>query len=209
MPLPEAQGVFAGIHKLLEKKEWGNYPGVQEAIDSEANGLIANGTWSFNEVLSKDDLLERCKRNKEHINIASLMTILSIKHFEIPELRKLKARIVFRGDQVYTDNALAVLREAKVTPTGMTGVNINLAFGALPYHETWQSDVIKAYTQSYLGTKVPTWVILPWELTPKQYRHIKQPCVKLIRSLYGHPESGEPLRSKVETSDDLVRWQTR
>ncbi|CAJ1437912.1 unnamed protein product [Effrenium voratum] len=36
----------------------------------------------------------------------------------------------------------------------MTGVNINLAYGAIKDHETRQSDVVKAYTQAYLGTKV-------------------------------------------------------
>ena len=188
--LPGVEHVFAGIHKLLERKEWGNFPGAQDAIDNEVNGLVANGTWTFDEVISKEDLLARCKKNKEHINIASLMTILSIKRWETPELRKLKARIVFRGDHILTEDNLAVLQEAKVTPTGMTGVNINLAYGAIKGHETRQSDVVKAYTQAYLGTKVPTWVILPWELTPPEYRHFKQPCVRLVRSLYGHPESG-------------------
>ena len=28
------------------------------------------------------------------------------------------------------------------------------------------------------------------ELTPKEFQHIKRPCVRLRRSLYGHPEAG-------------------
>lgn len=38
--------------------------------------------------------------------------------------------------------------------------------------------------------KVETWVELAPELVPAEYQHIKRPCVRLWRSLYGHPESG-------------------
>ena len=62
-----------------------------------------------------------------------------MKHFETPELRKQKARIVFRGDDIRDqDNNLAVLQEAKVYPTGIAGINANLAFGALRGHSTSQ-----------------------------------------------------------------------
>ena len=119
------------------------------------------------------------------------MTILSIKHFETPELRKLKARIVFRGDDIRDEsNNLAILQELKVNPTGLIGINFNLAYGAQKGHKTTQSDVVKAYTQSDLNTKVPTYVELPVELTPPEFRHIHRPCVRLWKSLYGHPESG-------------------
>ena len=40
------------------------------------------------------------------------------------------------------------------------------------------------------NTKLPTWVQLPPELVPDRFKHIKDPCVRLYRSLYGHPESG-------------------
>ena len=54
------------------------------------------------------------------------MTTLLSKPWETLKLRKLKARIACRGDNILTkDNNLAVLQEAKVTPTGRTGVNIN------------------------------------------------------------------------------------
>ncbi|CAE7545185.1 RE1 [Symbiodinium sp. CCMP2592] len=70
------------------------------------------------------------------------------------------------------------------------GINLNLAYGAAKNHKSTQSDVVKAYPQSELNTKVPTWVELPVELTPKEFQHIEKPCVRLKRALYGHPESG-------------------
>ena len=55
---------------------------------------------------------------------------------------------------------------------------------------TTQSDVVRAYTQSILNTQFPTRVELPIELAPKEFRGIKRPCVRLWKSLYGHPEAG-------------------
>lgn len=68
-------------------------------------------------------------KRKEPFNIGRIMTILSIKHFESPALRKLKARVVFRGDQLKDgEGNLAVLLESKVNPTGIAAINANLAF---------------------------------------------------------------------------------
>jgi hypothetical protein len=73
---------------------------------------------------------------------------------------------VFRGDDIRDNEGnLAVLLESKVNPTGMAGINANLAYGSLPGHKTTQSDVVRAYLQSWLGTKVPTWV----ELSPERF----------------------------------------
>lgn len=106
------------------------------------------------------------------------MTILSIKHYEIPEMRKLKARTVSRGDDIRNEhNNLAILQEVKVNPTGLVGINFNLAYGAA---KGKMSDAVQAYTQSTLRTKVPTWVELPPELA--EYKRVKRPCVRLWRS---------------------------
>ena len=114
-----------------------------------------------------------------------------MKHAESPELRKLKARIVFRGDQIVDqDNNIAILQELKVNPSGITAINFNLSYGALPGNASSQSDVVRAYTQSFLRTLVSTWVLLPPELVPKEFAHIKMPVAPLKRALRGHPESG-------------------
>ena len=83
------------------------------------------------------------------------MTILSIKRFETPELRKLKAGIVFRGDGIRNEASnLAVLQEPKVNPTEIVGIYFNLAYGAMVGNCSTQSDVMKAYTVrlEYEGT---------------------------------------------------------
>ena len=184
-------GPFAAVHLLLKRSEWHLHEGSDVAIRKELDGLLANEVWSYEEVLSRQELLNKAKSEGKSINIGRLMTILSVKNNEIPSLRKLKARIVFRGDDIRTeDNSLAVLQEARVNPTGITGLNLNLAYGACFGCSSTQSDVVRAYTQSLLKTQVETWVELPAELTPNEFLHINKPCVKLIKALYGHPESG-------------------
>ena len=76
--------------------------------------------------MSREDLINR----NQPMHVGRLMTILSVKHWEVPEVRRLKARIVFRGDDIRDqDNNLAVLQEAKVNPSGLAGINANLAYG--------------------------------------------------------------------------------
>ena len=81
---------------MLDRKDWNKHPGWEEAIAKEASGILENGTWNYDEVISREDLLNR----KTPVHIGRLMTILSVKHWEAPELRRLKARIVFRGDDI-------------------------------------------------------------------------------------------------------------
>ena len=59
-----------------------------------------------------------------------------------------------------------------------------------PGNHSSQSDVVRAYTQAYLKTTDETWVELSTELTPPEHSKMKRPCVRMIKSLYGHPESG-------------------
>ena len=104
-----------GVHQLIDRRD---------AINNERDGLLENETWSYDCICSKDDWT----KSKTKYHLVRLMTILSSKHAESPTLRPLKARIVFRGDQIVDqDNNIAVLQEVKVNPSGITAINFNLA----------------------------------------------------------------------------------
>ena len=150
----QLEDVYAGIHLLVEKKDWHRHEGSKQAIKKELEGVLANGTWDYSEVIARDDLM-----------------------------RKLKARIVFRGDDVRGgEGKLAILLESKVNPAGISAINANLAYGSLLNHKTTQPDIVRAYLQSTLGTKVPTFVELPLsELVPEEHKWVKRPCVRLWR----------------------------
>jgi len=84
-----------------------------------------------------------------------------------------------------------VLQELSASPTSLQAANMNLMYGLLPNHRTTTADAVKAYVQSLLKSKYPTWVQLPKELWPAHWHgRFRNPVVLLIRSLYGHPESG-------------------
>ena len=146
---PPAVEVDTGIHLLIDRKDWHKHEGYLDAIKKERDGVLENVTWNYDEVVPRDELMKR----KEHINIGRIMTILSVKHWETPALRKLKARIVFRRDDIRDEGNLAVLLESKVNRTGMVGINANLAYGSLPGHKTTQSDVVRTLPSVMVGNK--------------------------------------------------------
>ena len=176
-----------GVHQLVDRKDWCRYPGFQEASNNERDGSLENETSSYDRICSKDDLI----KSKKKYHLGRLMTILSLKHAKSPTLCKLKARNVFRGDQIVDqDNNIAVLQELKVNPSGIAAINFNLAYGAIKGNKSTQSDVVKAYTQSLLNTVVETWVLLPNELIPKEYSHF--PCEKLSTVIQNRVTIGMP-----------------
>ena len=74
--LKDVQSVHAGIHLLLDFKDSHKHPGWEEAIAKEASGNLENGTWNYDEVISREDLLKR----KSPVGVGRLMTILSVKN---------------------------------------------------------------------------------------------------------------------------------
>ena len=72
---------------------------------------------------------------------------------------------------------------------GIHSANSNLAYGMLPGHKTTQADAIRAYCQALLKSKVHTWVTISPILRRRDMKE-PRPCCRLLKALYGHPESG-------------------
>ena len=61
----------------------------------------------------------------------------------------------------------------------------------LPGNATTQADAVRAYVQSVPKAKHDTWVTIPPLLQPKAWKgKYVRPTCRLIKSLYGHLESG-------------------
>jgi hypothetical protein len=75
-------------------------------------------------------------------------------------------------------------------PTTIVSMNVSVAYGALAGHKTSVADAVKAYVQSDLKSKNPTYIEFPKHLCPPKWRHLKRPVCRLIKALYGHPEAG-------------------
>ena len=143
----------AYVHRLLDRSEWKDRPEVLDAINSEKQGLLANGTWDESKIRPKAEVLAEARAKGQKVHVGALMVIVSIKGFEkSPAEWSIKARIVFRGDAVRDeDNQAAVFDELTASaPTSLGGLNLVIAFGLLDGHTCSTSDCIKAYVQSFL-----------------------------------------------------------
>ena len=204
---PLLEHVPALVTRLLSRAEMMSSEKALEAVRAEAAGLEEEQTWDLTTVIEKADLVARALKSGEKIHLGELMSICSEKYAELaPELRKLKGRIVYRGDITKDQNGnLAVFQELSASPTSIQSANSCLAYGLLKGHKTTQADAVRAYIQSLLGSKCKTWVALPRELWPQSWKEQKfhKPMVLLVKSLYGHPESGAHWERHLEKAVEL------
>ena len=83
-----------------------------------------------------------------------------------------------------------MFQEMSSRPTTIVDMNLAIAYGLIEGHCITISDAIKAYVQSFLSEKPLTYLEMPKYLCPPEWAHMKRPCVRLIKALYGHPEAG-------------------
>ena len=181
------------VTQLLSRKELlGNQDAIT-AVRKEAKGLLDKGTWDLESVKELDELRAVAQKSGQSVHLAQLMSICSIKFAELAKhLQVYKGRIVFRGDIARDEwGAAAVYQELSASPTSIATANATIAYGLIPGHRTTCADAVKAYVQSELKSKQATWIALPTELWPEAWKgRYKRPMVRLIKALYGHPESG-------------------
>lgn len=181
--------VFGAIHKLLTRKEMLNSPDALKAIKEEAVAMRDMKVWDDSTVIEKDKLLSQARAKGNTIHLAELMSICSIKFWEVPSKRRYKGRIVFRGDQVRDQwGGAAKFGSMYSTPTNVQAINIAILFGLMKKHELRVADATKAFLQALLDATEETYVLLPPEMWhPSWIGRYHKPAVKLCRALYGHP----------------------
>ena len=169
--------------------------GIQ-AVRKEAEGLRANDTWDDSSVRLVSTLKSEARRDGIQIKLAEVLTLCGIKHHELePEHWKYKGRVCYRGDVVKDAwNNILMFEETATTPTSIIALCIALWFATLPGNSASCADAVQAFLQSVLDEDEQTWVILPNELWLDAWFKIFQKtdriCVRLKRSLYGHPKAG-------------------
>ena len=99
------------------------------------------------------------------------MVIVSVKGAELsPDSRKLKARIVCRGDNMRDERGMSAVFDDELyssSPSSLEGLNTTIALGLWDSHGVSVSDAIKAYVQSELKSPTHTYVMLPPKLVPE------------------------------------------
>ena len=74
-------------------------PEALSAVRKEAEGLENAGTWDLKSVREHADVRSEAKKTGISVHFGQLMTIASIKFFELAKHpQKMKGRIVYRGD---------------------------------------------------------------------------------------------------------------
>jgi len=63
----------AYVHRLLERSEWKDRPEVLYAINSEKQGLLANGTWDESKIRPKAEVLAEARAKGQKIHVGALI----------------------------------------------------------------------------------------------------------------------------------------
>ena len=193
--------VPAAVTTLLSRHEMLANPDAIKAVKKEADGLASKNTWDLLSVKEAETIKQEARKSGRKVHLGSLMTICSVKFAELAKhLQVLKGRVVFRGDNAKDEwGAPALYQELAASPTSIQAANANIAYGLIPGHKTTCADAVKAYVQSHLKSEHPTWISLPPELWPPGWKgRFSKPMVRLIKSLYGHPESGAHWQAHLE-----------
>ena len=133
------------VHRLLDRKEWAGQPGAYQAIKKEKDGLVEVGTWLEEEIISRSDVLAWASRTSNVVHFGNLMIILSVKGSELsPDQWRLKARIVFRGDDIRDQSGMSAVFEELFasSPSSLEGLNTAVAFGLLESHGVTTCDAV-------------------------------------------------------------------
>jgi hypothetical protein len=189
--MPSFPVLLATIHKLLTRQEMMADPLALQAVADEAKAMREIGVWADDSVMEKSDRIQQSKQSDEEIHFADLMSIASIKHFEVPWKRKYKGRVVFCGGQVRNQyGGAAKFGQLYSTPTNIQAVNVAILFGLLWNNVIRLADATRAFLQAELLAKQDTYVSLLFEVRLPEWKGVfRNPTVRLQRALYGHPQA--------------------
>ena len=139
------------------------------------------------------DVAGDARRATEEVHMGMLFGFVVEKNPDLPagdSRRKFKGRVVLQGNNVVNQNwEAAMLQDLGNAPATMEASRIADCYGCFPGHACQQADAEQAYIQAPLkGT--PTWAAVPPDQWPASWAGMKRPVCRLLRALYGHPDSG-------------------
>lgn len=157
--------VLGAIHKLLTRKEMLQDETAMKAVGGEVADFRKINVWDESAVQERSDRIAQAKREGTDLHVAQLMSIFSIKHWEVPSKRKHKARVVFRGDQIFVPHGgAAQFGQLYSAPTNIQAINLAIFFGMVWGNVIRVADATKAFLQAELMSLTPPYVELPPEM---------------------------------------------
>ena len=158
-------------------------PDAKAAMDKEWKKLTDKGCWLEDKVREFPNVQREAQHQKRKMHIGR---IFPKGHRD----QKWKGRSVFQGNKVSDANDdHAIFAELGSSPASMEAAKIIDVFGSQPGYSKQQADARQAYTQA-LFTGIETWVRLPRNRWPKEWKDMKDPVCPLRLALYGHRRMG-------------------
>ena len=150
------------VARPVGPKEVSENPAAQASLDLEWNKLESKPAWWYNTVQEWEHVAAEARRTGEKVHVGKI--------FEL---------CVEKGSELEKDNPLRKFKGRTVD-----------CYGSAPGSRIGQGDGKQAYyTQTTL--KGPeTWIRIPKNRWPKEWvGKFKDPVIKLVLALYGHPDS--------------------
>ena len=183
------------VARPVARKEMMENEEARKAMRKEGLGQHAAGVYDFSVVREYDDVVREAKRNGTEVHMARIHGICVEKNYQLPKgnpSRKFKGRGVLLGNQVKNQFwEAAFFQDLGNSPATFEASRWADFYGCLPGHGVKLADAIQAYIQAVL-TGPPCWVELPEDAWPDDidFRKYRRPVVRLVKALYGHPDSG-------------------
>jgi hypothetical protein len=158
--------------------------------------LVNRKVWRYETAEEYDDCKARYAKANKEVHFGRAFSLATQKHDDLPEgheLRRVKGRIVFGGNDVQDGNGNVIsFDELATAPAAMEDAKLCDAWAMQKGMVCQQSDAEQAYTQvpaeSQTGDTPPTFIELPHELWPKHWHgKYRRPVVLMEMNLYGHP----------------------
>ena len=184
----------ACVARPVRKAEISRTPAARAALEKEWQKLYKANTWDESTVMEWSEVAARAKTKGTKAHVGRIFEICVEKGSELPAGdagRKYKGRVVFQGNQVRDESFdYAIFGEVSSAPSTMQAGRAADAYGLLRGHGIQQADAESAYTQADITGDTPTYVELPEHRWPASWKGMRRPVCRLVKALYGHPESG-------------------
>ena len=203
----------ACVARPVGKKELLQSKGAQASMKAKWGSLRSKVVWDETNVREWSDVAKGAQDAGVEVNFGYLFGICVEKNSELPlghPKRKFKGRVVFQGNRVTNQNwEAAIFQDLGSCPATMEAFKTADFYGLIPGHAVEIADAEQAYIQALLnGT--PCWICLPPKARTAKMGGFRRPVVKLLRALYGHPDSGTMWEQHCDTHAKrgiCARWR--